>query len=52
MGEETIETLARQLVRRMGRSQAIQICQANKWFRVLDHIRAIEKSLNGKASHV
>ncbi|WP_321396616.1 hypothetical protein [Emcibacter sp.] len=48
MGEETIEALARQLVRRMGRSQAIQICQANKWFRVLDYIRGIDKGLVAK----
>jgi len=48
MAEETIETLARQLIRRMGRSQAIEICQANKWFRVLDHIKLVEKGLKAK----
>lgn len=48
MGEGTIETLAKQLVRRMGRSQAIHICQVNKWQRVLDHIKAVDKGLGTK----
>ncbi len=45
MSEQTIEELARKLIRRMGRSQAIEICQANKWFRVLERIKNLDKSL-------
>lgn len=48
MADETVEALAKQLIRRMGRSQAMQICQTNKWFRVLDHIKAVDKSLSSK----
>jgi len=48
MGEGTVEALAQQLIRRMGRSQAMKICQTNKWERVLDHIKAIDKSPKGK----
>ena len=49
MADETVEALAKQLVRRMGRSQAMQICQTNKWFRVLDHIKSAEsKSMTAK----
>ncbi len=44
MSEQTIEELAKKLIRRMGRSQAIEICEANKWQRVLEHIRNLEKS--------
>ncbi|MCF8474632.1 MAG: hypothetical protein K9G26_08050 [Emcibacter sp.] len=48
MPDETVEALARQLIRRLGRSQAMQICQTNKWFRVLDHIKAVDKGMSGK----
>lgn len=48
MADETVEALARQLIRRLGRSQAMQICQTNKWFRVLDHIKSVDKGLNTK----
>jgi len=48
MADETVEALAKQLIRRLGRSQAMQICQTNKWFRVLDHIKAVDKTLNAK----
>ncbi len=48
MANETVEALAKQLIRRMGRSQAMQICQTNKWFRVLDHIKAVDKGLTSK----
>lgn len=48
MGEETVETLAQQLIRRMGRSQAMKICQANKWDRVLDHIKTVDKNSKSK----
>lgn len=43
MSEQTIEELAKKLIRRMGRSQAIQICEANKWLRVLEHIKSLDK---------
>ena len=48
MADETVEALAKQLIRRMGRSQAMQICQTNKWFRVLDHIKSVDKNLSTK----
>ncbi len=48
MADDTVEALANQLVRRLGRSQAMQICQTNKWFRVLDHIKSVDKSRNTK----
>jgi hypothetical protein len=43
MSEQTIEELAKKLIHRMGRSQAIEICEANKWLRVLEHIKNIDK---------
>jgi len=46
MSEQTIEELAKKLIRRMGRSQAIEICQANKWLRVLEHIRKLDNSVH------
>ncbi|MCF6215294.1 MAG: hypothetical protein L3J58_03870 [Emcibacter sp.] len=48
MADETVEALARQLIRRLGRSQAMKICQTNKWFRVLDHIKSVDKGANIK----
>lgn len=48
MADETVEALAKQLIRRMGRSQAMQICQTNKWFRVLDHIKSVDRSVSSK----
>ena len=44
MSEETIEELAKKLISRMGRSQAIEICEANKWLRVLEHIKSLDKN--------
>ena len=44
MSEETIEELAKKLIHRMGRSQAIEICKANKWLRVLEHIKSLDKN--------
>ncbi len=44
MADETVEALAKQLIRRLGRSQAMQICQTNKWFRVLDHIKSVDRN--------
>lgn len=48
MANETVEALAKQLIRRLGRSQAMQICRTNKWFRVLDHIKSVDKSQSAK----
>ena len=39
MSDETFEVLAQKLIRRMGRSQAMQICQKNQWHRVLEFIK-------------
>ena len=44
MSEQTIEELAKKLISRMGRSQAIEICEANKWLRVLEHIKSLDKN--------
>jgi hypothetical protein len=45
MSEQTIEELAKKLISRMGRSQAIEICEANKWLRVLEHIKSLDKNV-------
>ncbi len=48
MVEGTVAALANQLIRRLGRSEAMKICQTNKWYRVLDYIKKVDTSLNTK----
>lgn len=53
MAEETVnylahKALAKQLIKRMGRAGAIQVCQVNGWQNVLDEIKMVDKQLNNK----
>lgn len=53
MAEEIVnisahKALAKQLIKRMGRTGAIQVCEANKWQNVLEQIKMVDKHLNNK----
>ncbi|GEM_PF-4119367 len=41
-----IETLARQLVRRFGKTHSFEICRNNKWEKVREHIEKTQSPQN------
>ena len=40
---DTVTTLGNQLIRKMGKREAIRICEQNKWYKVLSYINTLER---------